>query len=274
METQQTQKKQRVFKIAASAATTDNMPIKTTEISLPNLIENTVPSAIAISDEIRNSLSSNFAKCVKGYHFINDDPIKETPWEDINATVLNASGCPVNSQSNGSHKSGGDISCSLGGFSNKSTQYETGNRSFKISSYRLTTVCSDKTHGKIEDIIAEINRRKDFAFYSIIVREDTTKQILYDWYLIPSDFPELNPASYNWRPKLGKTGKNKDTVVGWETDLLNGSSMSITFSMSSQLWIDVNITEEMKKFIVGSCHVNRGRKYNYIQLYERDCSAI
>ena len=41
--------------------------------------------------------------------------------------------------------------------------------------------------------------------------------------------------------------------------------------MSSQLWIDLNITEEMKKFIVGSCTVNIGRKYNYIQLYEKDC---
>ena len=249
-------------------------PVKTTEMSLPNVIENTVPSAIAISDEIRISLGSNFAKCVKGYHLVNDDPIKETPWEDINAIVLNASGCVVNSQSNGSHKSGGDLSCSLGGFSNKSTQYETGNNSFKISSYRLTTVCSDKTPGKIEEIITEINNRKNFTFYSIIVREDTEKQILYEWYLIPSDFPALNPASYKWHPKLGKTGKNKGAITGWETDLLNGSSMSITFSMSSQLWVDVKITEEMKKFIVGSCRVNRGRKYNYIQLYEKDCSAV
>ena len=269
METPQIQKKQRVFKIAA-AATTDNMPIKTTEILLPNLIENTVPSAIVISDEIRISLASNFSKSVKGHHLVNDDPISGSPWEDINAMVLNASGCKVISQSNGSHKPGGDLSCSLGGFSNKSITYSSGKKSFVFSSYRLTTVCSDKTHGKIKDIIAEINRRKDFAFYSIIVREDTTKQILYDWYLIPSDFPVLNPASYNWRPKIGKTGKNKDDVVGWETDTINGSSMSITFSMSSQLWIDVNITEEMKKFIVGSCHVNRGRKYNYIQLYEKD----
>jgi len=30
----------------------------------------------------------NFAKCVKGYHLINDDPIKESPWEDINAIIL------------------------------------------------------------------------------------------------------------------------------------------------------------------------------------------
>jgi len=243
-------------------------------MSLDNLIENTVPSAITISDEIRMSLSSNFAKCVIGYHLINDDPINETPWEDINAIVLNASGCVVNSQSNGSHKPGGDLSCSLGAFSNKSTQYATGNSSFSISSYRLTTVCSDKTPGNIEEIIAEINKRKNFTFYSILVREDTEKQILYEWYLIPSDFPTLNPTSYKWHPKLGKRGKNKGATTGWETELLNGSRMSITFSMSSQLWIDIKLTEEMKKFVVASCRVNRGRKYTYIQLYEKECSSV
>jgi len=221
-----------------------------------------------LPDETRALLQTNFTKCVKGYHLVNDDPIKETPWEDINTVVLNASGCPVLSKSNGSHQSGGDISCTLGGFSNKSTQYEKGNTSFKISSYRLTTVCSDKEPGEIDAIIEEINKRKNFNYYSIIVREDNASEILYDWYLIPSDFPAFNPSSYQWKPKIGKIGKNKGGVVGWETDTVDGSSMSITFSMSSQLWMDISITEEMKEFIVGSCRVQRGKKYNYIQLYE------
>ncbi len=238
------------------------------------MTENIDQCSIIISDEVRIRLGLNFSKCVKGYHLVNDDPIKESPWEDINAIVLNASGCSVNSKSNGSHQSGGDLSCSLGEFSNKSTQYESGNKSFKISSYRLTTVCSDKTPGNIEDIIAEINIRKNFTFYSIIVRQDTETHILYEWYLIPSDFPALNPASYKWHAKLGKKGKNKDAITGWETNELNGSSMSITFSMSSQLWIHLSITDDMKKFIIGSCCVNRGRKYNYIQLYEKDCSNV
>jgi hypothetical protein len=225
---------------------------------------------MAITDKIYKSISANFIKCVKGYHLINNDAIKETPWEDINAIIMNASGCPVAYQSNGSHKSGGDISCSLGSFSNKSSQYEAGNNSFKVSSYRLTTVCSDKTPGKIEDIIDEINKRKNFTYYSIIVRNDTDKQILYDWYLIPSDFTTLNPSSYKWQSKYGKTGKNKGAIVGWETDVLDDSHMSISFNMSSQLWIHVNVTDELKKFIVGSCNIYRGRKYNYIQLFEKD----
>lgn len=222
----------------------------------------------SLSEENLKNLSDNFTKCVKGYHLINDDPIKETPWEAINSQVLSASGCIINSHSNGSHKPGADLSCSLGAFSNKSTQYDTGeNKSFSISSYRLTTVCSDKTPGKIDDIIAEINRRKNFKFYSILVRYEKDNDIQYDWYLIPSDYTQFNPSSYKWSPKVGKRGKNKGSIAGWETDTIGGSSMSITFSMSSQLWLAIEITDEMKTFIIASCKVNKGRKLNYIQLY-------
>jgi len=227
----------------------------------------------AITEAIRGRLSSNFAKCVQGYHLVNDDPIKESPWEQINATVFEASDCPMISQSNGSHNPGKDLLCSLGSFSNKSTKYNKEKGSFTISSYRLTSVCSDKNIGNIEDIIAEINNRKNFTHYSIIVRDECEAHILYDWYIIPSDFPELNPSSYKWNYKLGKKGKNTGAKTGWETDALNGSTMSITFSMSSQLWIDLHITEEIKKFIIGSCRVNIGRKYNYIQLYENNSLA-
>jgi hypothetical protein len=214
------------------------------------------------------SLAENFTKCVQGYHLINDDPIKEARWEDINAIILNASGCSVSSQSDGSHRSGADLNCSLGSFSNKSTQLKKGNNIYELSSYRLTTVCSDKDVGNIESIITEINKRKNFDYYSIIARNETKDKIQYNWFLIPSDYPALNPASYNWYQQIGKKGKNKDDVIGWKTNPLDCSYMSITFSMSSQLWIHINITEDMKKYIVGSCIVNRKRKYNYIELYD------
>jgi hypothetical protein len=228
-----------------------------------NAISDATESEVQLTPELIAILGANFVKCVQGYHLVNEDPIKESPWEDINVIVMNASGCPVKSQASGSHKSGADLSCSLGDFSNKSSQYS--GSSFGISSYRLTTV----SKGQIEDIIAEINRRKNFNYYSIIVRAEQAGQFHYDWYLIPSDLPELNPGSYTWRPSLGKTAKNKGEITGWETNELNGSSMSITFSMSSQLWMKFHVTEEMKKYIVGSCRVNVGRKYNYIQLFER-----
>jgi len=225
---------------------------------------------VSLSEENLINLSKNFIKCVKGFHLINDDPIKETPWEDINAQILSESGYTINSKSNGSHKSGADLYCFIGAFSNKSSQYDIDNKSFKLSSYRLTTVCSDKMPGKCEDIIEEINKRKNFKFYSIIVRYEKDKDIQYDWFLIPSDHPQFIPSSYKWKQKIGKKGKNKDLPIGWETDTLEGSSMSIIFSMSSQLWIDIVITDEIKKYIISSCIVTKGRKLNYIQLYNRE----
>jgi hypothetical protein len=102
------------------------------------------------------------------------------------------------------------------------------------------------------------------------MREELEGQIKYDWLMIPSDYPAMDPATYTWRPKLGNRGKNKGSVVGWETDVINGSSMSISFSMSSQLWIHVNVTEDMRPFVVGSCAVSTKRKYDYIQLFDKE----
>ena len=215
-------------------------------------------------------LCDSFTKCVYGYHLINNDPIKEAVWEEINRIVLEHSGCPVQSQSCGSHAPGADLTCSLGRFSNKSTKWSGGGKkgTFDISSYRLTSVCSDKTPGYVTTILAEIQRRKNFEYYSIIVREEIADNIKYDWYLLPSDYPAVNPESYEWKPKIGKQGKNKDAVVGWETNVVDGSHMSITFSMSSQLWMYIQVTEAMKEFVVGTCSVKKGRKYDYIQLLE------
>jgi hypothetical protein len=195
---------------------------------------------------------------------INDDPIKETPWEDINTQVLNASGCPVVNASHGSHKPGSDLTCSLGGFSNKSTQY--GPHGFSISSYRLTTVCSDRVPGSVPDIIAEINRRKDFDYYSIIVRSETPASYIYDWYLIPSSCPALNPETYTWVPTTGAKGKKKDCTIGWKTNVVDGSWMSISFSMSSQLWMNFNITEEHKTYKMASATAPKQRRYTYSEL--------
>jgi len=215
-------------------------------------------------------INVNFEKCVKGYHLINSSPINETIWEDINATILSSLRINIYSKSNGSHSSGMDINCSLGRISNKSAKYSNNKKSINISSYRLTSVCSIKNCGTPREIIEEINKRKNFDYYSFIVRDETDKlNISYDWLLIPSTNLILDPSSYVWEPTIGKRGKNKDTQVGWNTNEINGCKMSITFSMSSQLWIHIEMTEEIKKFIVASAVVENKPKYNYIDLLDK-----
>ena len=163
-----------------------------------------------------------------------------------------------------------DINCSLGRISNKSAKYSKNKKSIDISSYRLTGVCSEKECGTSTEIIKEINKRKNFDYYSLIVRDEShNENICYDWLLIPSNHLILNPSSYDWQPKIGKIGKNKNTQVGWNTNKINGCKMSITFSMSSQLWIHIEMTEEIKNFIVASAVVENKPKYNYIDLFDK-----
>jgi hypothetical protein len=215
-----------------------------------------------------------FKKCVTGYHLINTSPINETVWEDLNSLIFTSVGINVTSKSDGSHLSGMDIDSSIGKISNKSAKI-SGNKlkqSIDISSYRLTTVCSEKNCGTPEEIIQEINSRKNFDYYSFIIRDDTNaaaandSSISYSWLLIPSNHLVLDPASYVWQPSIGKRGKNKDFQVGWSTNDVNGCKMTITFSMSSQLWIHISMTDDIKKYIVATAVASNKPTYNYMQL--------
>ena len=201
-------------------------------------------------------LSTYFSLCVKGYHLLNTDPIKEAVWESINSLIFKYSGIHVVTQACGSHSPGCDIETDKGKFSNKSAKYEAKGTRFSISSYRLTSLTNSENPGNLEEIFKEIDKRKNFDYYSVILREELpNKGFIYDWYLIPSDYGAFNPLNFNWVPTFGKRGKNVGKQVGWNTSSsINGSegSMSITFSMSSQLWINLKVTEEMKQFIVAS----------------------
>jgi hypothetical protein len=211
-----------------------------------------------------------FQKCIRGYHLVNPSPVNETAWENINTMILTTLGIPVYEESSGSHASGMDIDCLWGTLINKSAKYSKQKKNFKISSYRLTTACGLDNCGSQDEIIKEINKRKNFEFYSIIVRDESEDGLMkYEWLLIPSDYIGLDPSSYTWKPMIGKTGKHKDKQIGWETNNVNGCYMSIHFSMSSQLWIHVEMTEEIKKFIIARAVAESKPKINYIELVDK-----
>jgi hypothetical protein len=246
----------------------NNVDILHTSSYMASLDKCEVKSITDICENIE-LIDINFKKCVKGYHLINSSSINETIWEDINAIIFTSLGINIYSKSDGSHSSGMDINCSLGRISNKSAKYSNNTKSIDISSYRLTTVCSEKKCGTPTEIIEEINKRKNFNYYSVIVRDETDKEhIWYDWLLIPSNYLIFDPSSYAWEPTIGKRGKNKDTQVGWNTNDINGCKMSITFSMSSQLWIHIEMAE-INKFIVASAVVKNKPTYNYIDLLDK-----
>jgi hypothetical protein len=197
-------------------------------------------------------------------------PINQAIWEQINSEILLLSGINISFESRGGHSSGMDINSSIGKLSNKSAKYDSKIKHFEISSYRLTTVCNNKVVGTPNDFITEIDNRKNFDYYSILVRDEISipNKIQYDWYLIPADYHLLNPNSYTWEKKFGKKENNKKDQIGWYTNQIVGSKMEINFSMSSQLWISLSVTDEIKKFIIASTIVNNIPKFNYNQLFD------
>jgi hypothetical protein len=226
--------------------------------------------------EINSRLNQNFGKYVTGYHMFNKQPLKEVRWEEANSDIFKRSGISIYSESDGSHLSGMDLDTSFGKFSNKSSKYSRNKENFDISSYRLTKICNQNNFGTPEEIIEEINKRKNYDKYSILIRDETkdNSKILYDWLIIPSDHAIMNPSSYTWVPKLGRqSGRNRDIQVGWTTNHIEGSNMEITFSMSSQLWIHIKMTDELKKYKIASVEVNKNPEYNYFDIQEILCPS-
>ena len=151
-------------------------------------------------------LKLNFKKALIGYHMVNKNSLKEAQWEEINSQILTKSNCTILEEANGSHKSGCDLKSCIGKFSNKTTKQA--GEYYNISSYRLTTVCSENNIGTISDILDEINKRDTtFESYSILARDELENKINYKWYLIPKSTDLFNPKKYNWKKKNWKKGK-------------------------------------------------------------------
>lgn len=212
-------------------------------------------------------VSDTFYKCVSGYHLCNIQPISEKKWEEINYTILNNLDIKISSVSNGNHFSGTDIECSIGNLSNKTTKYTK--NYINISSYRLTSVCNIGDNGSIDKIFKEIYSRNNFDYYSILARnESNNNNIEYVWYMIPKDYYYFDVKNYNWNPKYGKYGKNKNKQIGWETNKIDGNYISITYSLSSQLWFHLNFLN-LDNFIVSKVKITNIIKYDYIQLFNK-----
>jgi hypothetical protein len=204
-------------------------------------------------------------KCKKeiiGYHIINNEPIKEAPWEEINCNIV-AGVCAVSDEANGNHKSGKDNRFNNWNISNKTAKIAKSN--VNISSYRLSSVCNSKECGDIKKIVKEIELRdSSFDYYSILLREHINSNIIYKWCIIPKDYYIFSPTRYTWDKKYGKQGSKKGLQVGWQSKY-----MDITFSMSSQLWFHFKI-KDIEKYII--CEVNVDPttlpKLTYSQIYD------
>jgi hypothetical protein len=212
-------------------------------------------------------LQQHFSDVIVGYHMINKTPIKETVWEEVNCDIV-SDVCCITDEANGNHTSGKDNKFDKINVSNKSIKRK--NNEISLSSYRLTTVCSDKNPGDVKEIIREIERRDaSFQYYSILVRDEKKNSpiINYEWYVIPKDYYLYKIDTFT--PMYGKIGKKKGDIVGWESKYCD-----IKFSMSSQLWYKFDI-KHIEKYKVCSKEIdNSSKKINYSQIFKSYSNAI
>lgn len=190
------------------------------------------------------NVAQGFHREVLGYHIINEEPIKEARWEEINRNFMSRY-CRTNWGAFGSHRSGVDNIFQGHSVSNKTAKM-TGNK-IQVSSYRLTSKCSKASPGNIDDIVDEIERRDEsFQYYSLLVRDEYMNQIHYMWYLIPRDYYIFNTRNHTWCPTIGRD----KTQTGWMSN-----HAKIVFSMSSQLWFSFD-AQEIDPFLVSSVDVD------------------
>ena len=211
-------------------------------------------------------IQNEFNAVIEGYHMINKTPIKESVWEEINCDIVSGI-CSISDEANGNHLSGKDNKFDNINISNKSTK--TDGNTVSISSYRLSSVCSDKENGNELDIINEIKKRdQSFDYYSILIRNEKKDSIIeYGWYVIPKEYYLFKID--NLIPKIGKNGKKKGKIVGWKSNYCE-----ILFSMSSQLWYKFDI-KHIEKYKVCCVEINNSKpKINYSQIFHSFSNTI
>lgn len=202
--------------------------------------------------QIRNE----FKKAIKGYHYISNDVIKESVWENINYQSVKDT-FSIQYYSNGSHKSGLDIEYNNYKISNKTGKINLKKRIIEISSYRLTK-CST-----IEDYIKEIDRRdSNFDYYFLLGREEKENKLIYNGYIIPKNIDIL------------KSIKDKDKWNISPNKDLKHNFARIVKNMSSQLWITLPL-DEIEMYCVFSVNIDRSiTTLNYKQIYDDYTSII
>lgn len=223
-------------------------------------------------DRMKPTFFNKLEKSIRGHHISNTTPIKESVWENVFKCALKHDGLSPQCK-NGSHLPGKDVTAVFDDdttqkYSCKSCKIHRG--IISISSYRLTTCTT------IPQFIYEIDvKRNNFDSYAILAREDVIEEqeILYTLYMIPSSF--IKAGDFQWKEHYSTS----ERFTGWHTDTKDGMSMSITKSMSNQLWIKIPI-ENIRSFkVCETVHWNKNlqQQYDYIELVDKlsvSCDSV
>lgn len=213
-------------------------------VRLQSVVRRYVSNTTNIYKKFKNpQIIKNFENELRGYHLMNKSPLKESLWEEVNTNIVRDY-CTIADEANGNHLSGKDNKYDMWNISNKTCKIEK-NGKISISSYRLSSICSNKDPSTKEKIVEEIHKRdSNFDYYSILVRQEDKNIITYMWCVIPKDYYIFNVENQEFIPKLGKQKRSQGQNVGW-----TGKYFDINFSMSSQLWYHFNF-DDIKQFVL------------------------
>jgi hypothetical protein len=205
-----------------------------------------------------NSFNHSLEKTLKGYHLVSDEPIKEAVWESILASALKRSDKNITWNS-GSHESGKDIVVHVqdgedAAISCKSCKWTKPQKdSLLISSYRMTK-CNT-----VEEFVHEIDTvRCNFQYYGVLYRIEKKGTLLYSVYFIPSN--AIKAEHLQWSETKSKKG--------WTTSVVNGVHMSVSKSMSNQLWIKLSKSMFEQYCVLKDFEIKRNKKVDYASLFD------
>ncbi len=197
----------------------------------------------------QNNIKKAFKEEIQGYHMMNEEPLKEARWEEINRNIVSKY-LKVSGGAYGSHVSGVDNVFGGCGVSNKTAKVY--GDSIQVSSYCLGRVSNEMHPGCIKDVITEIkNRDKSYRYLSLLVRDEKEKSIEYMWYMIPRDYYVFNVEKFFWSPMMGRTKRTLGRQLGWYSP-----QARIVFSMGSKLWFNFE-KEAIDQFLIESVSVNK-----------------
>ena len=209
-----------------------------------------------------NELQKFFSETLYGYHLVNEEPLKEHKWEEVNRSVFMEGGMDqITNSARGKHTVALDFMMEDFLISNKTGKIKNGK--LHISSYRLSAHCGMGKKNLIDEVVKVIKTKdKNINHYSILARYNEGNHLRYIWYFIPSDCDIFSPDK-PWREIIGKRKNNQGKLCGWASEF-----MDIRFSMSSQLWFTIPI-EKIKKYKVAEVNVVEERKMTYAELYRQ-----
>jgi hypothetical protein len=197
----------------------------------------------------RPKIKKAFQEEIMGYHLMNEEPLKEARWEEINRNIVSKY-IKVSGGAFGNHTSGIDNTFGGHGISNKTCKVY--GETIQVSSYCLSKATNELTPNNIKDVITEIQKRDEsFNYYSLLLRDEQTQFINYSWYLVPKDYYVFNVEKFFWLPMMGRTKRTKGRQLGWQSP-----NARIIFSMGSKLWFNFE-KEEIEQFEIQSVRIER-----------------